>query len=57
MTAFFVCAGDESGKTLDLLKALAKMKINLTILTNTRIGMTVNTIRYHPGIRTELFIT
>jgi hypothetical protein len=52
-----MCAGDESGKTLDLLKALAKMKINLTILTNTRIGMTVNTIRYHPGIRTELFIT
>jgi hypothetical protein len=40
-----VFSGDEDGKSLDMLKALSKMKINLTILTNTRIGMTVNTLR------------
>ena len=30
---------------LDLLKALSELKVNLSILTSTRIGMTVNALR------------
>lgn len=36
--------GDQA-QALDLLKALGKLAINLQILTNTRIGMTVNALR------------
>lgn len=36
--------GDQS-QALDLLKCLGKLAINLQILTNTRIGMTVNALR------------
>jgi transcription elongation factor S-II len=41
--------GDEDAvdqsQALDLLKTLSKLKVNLNILTTTRIGMTVNAIR------------
>jgi len=42
-----MAAGDEADQIqgLDLLKALGKLAINLQILTNTRIGMTVNALR------------
>ncbi len=36
---------DTDVQALDLLKALSKLKVNLTILTSTRIGMTVNALR------------
>jgi len=35
----------DQSQALDLLKTLSGMKINLNILTSTRIGMTVNTLR------------
>ena len=40
-------AGDQgdSGQALDLLKSLSDTKMNLQILTKTRIGMTVNALR------------
>ena len=43
--------GDDSesvdpSQALDLLKALGQLKVNLTILTTTRIGMTVNALRW-----------
>lgn len=37
--------GGDQTQALDLLKALGKLAINLQILTNTRIGMTVNALR------------
>jgi len=37
--------GADQSQALDLLKALGELKINLTVLTNTRIGMTVNALR------------
>merc|ERR550519_1475957 len=36
---------DDQTQALDLLKALGKLPINLQVLTNTRIGMTVNALR------------
>ena len=36
----------DSGQALDLLKSLNDTKMNLQILTKTRIGMTVNALRY-----------
>ena len=36
----------DSGQALDLLKGLNETKMNLQILTKTRIGMTVNALRY-----------
>ena len=36
---------DPALNPLDLLRALAKLQVNLTILTTTRIGMTVNALR------------
>ncbi len=38
-------AGQDQSQALDLLKALSRVKMNLTILTNTRIGMAVNSLR------------
>ena len=35
----------DSGQALDLLKSLNEAKMNLQILTKTRIGMTVNALR------------
>ena len=35
----------DSGQALDLLKSLNETKMNLQILTKTRIGMTVNALR------------
>ena len=35
----------DSGQALDLLKSLNDTKMNLQILTKTRIGMTVNALR------------
>jgi len=37
--------GADQSQALDLLKSLGELKINLGILTNTRIGMTVNALR------------
>jgi len=37
--------GDDQTQALDLLKSLGKLPINLQVLTNTRIGMTVNALR------------
>jgi len=37
--------GGDNVQSLDLLKTLGELKINLTILTSTRIGMTVNALR------------
>jgi len=37
--------GADQSQALDLLKSLGSMKINLSILTSTRIGMTVNNLR------------
>jgi len=37
--------GADSAQALDLLKSLGELDINLNILTNTRIGMTVNALR------------
>ena len=37
--------GDGAENALDLLKALSGLEVNLTILTTTRIGMTVNALR------------
>ena len=39
-------AGQDQSQALDLLKALSRVKMNLTILTNTRIGMAVNSLRW-----------
>ena len=36
----------DSGQALDLLKSLNDTTMNLQILTKTRIGMTVNALRY-----------
>ena len=36
----------DASQALDLLKNLSKLKVNLSILTTTRIGMTVNALRY-----------
>ena len=38
-------SGADQSQALDLLKALSKVKMNLSILTHTRIGMTVNALR------------
>lgn len=35
----------DPGQALDLLKNLSKLKVNLAILSSTRIGMTVNALR------------
>jgi transcription elongation factor S-II len=37
--------GQDQTQALDLLKALSKVNMNLTILTSTRIGMAVNSLR------------
>jgi len=37
--------GADQSQALDMLKSLGSMKINLSILTSTRIGMTVNNLR------------
>jgi hypothetical protein len=44
--ASVAAAAARSRARLGLLKALSKMKVDLDILTKTRIGLTVNTIRY-----------
>ena len=35
----------DQGQALDLLKTLSKLNMSLAILTNTRIGMAVNSLR------------
>eukprot|EP00088_Acartia_fossae_P007932 TRINITY_DN13733_c0_g1_i1.p1 TRINITY_DN13733_c0_g1~~TRINITY_DN13733_c0_g1_i1.p1 ORF type:complete len:295 (-),score=124.18 TRINITY_DN13733_c0_g1_i1:861-1709(-) len=40
-----ITSSQDTTQALDLLKALGKLDINLNILTNTRIGMTVNALR------------
>ena len=35
----------DQAQALDLLKTLSKLKMSLAILTNTRIGMAVNSLR------------
>ena len=35
----------DQSQALDLLKTLSRLKINLNVLTTTRIGMTVNALR------------
>nr|ADD24357.1 Transcription elongation factor S-II [Lepeophtheirus salmonis] len=41
-----IVSGSRDGsQALDLLKVLGRLKINLTILTSTRVGMTVNNLR------------
>jgi hypothetical protein len=37
--------GQNQTQALDILKALSEVDMNLTILTNTRIGMAVNALR------------
>ena len=40
-----ICVNQEAGSAKDLLTALGKLPINLEILTRTRIGLTVNSLR------------
>jgi transcription elongation factor S-II len=39
--------GQDQSQALDILKALSRVEMNLTILTNTRIGMAVNALRFY----------
>ena len=44
----------DSAQALDLLKNLGQLKMNLSILTTTRIGMTVNALRKSPAADDEV---
>ena len=52
--------GDVSNTAVDLLKMLSKLKVDLGLLTSTRIGMTVNALRFegkHHSFRSVLKVT